>query len=222
MNELFELEAQPREAHGTSANRRLRCEEGLVPAVIYGAKKDPVSITLSHNFLKRALENEAFFSHILTIDIAGKKEKVVVKAIQRHPYKPNILHMDFLRIKADEKLQMNVPLHFINEDQAPGIKEGGVATHHLTEVEISCLPANLPEFIEVDLAKLGMGEAIHLSELTLPKGVELVAMQADEAQDHSVASIHQPKAEEEPAEEEQAADETASEASSEEENKDEG
>lgn len=193
MNELFELEAQPRELHGTSANRRMRRIEGMIPAVIYGAKKEATSISLSHNFVKRALENEAFFSHILTIDVAGKKEKVVVKDIQRHPYKPVILHMDFLRINAKEKLQMNVPLHFINEDQAPGAKEGGVITHHLTEVEISCLPSNLPEFIEVDLANLEMGAAIHLTELKLPKGLELIALQAEEVQNHSVVSIHKPK-----------------------------
>jgi large subunit ribosomal protein L25 len=194
MSEIFELEAQAREAHGKGAIRRLRRLEQLVPAVIYGAGKDNADISIPENIINKAITNEAFFSHILTIKVGKKTEKVVVKAIQRHPYKPQVMHMDFMRVNAKEKLKMNVPLHFINEDQAPGVKAGGVVSHLMTEVEIACLPANLPEFIEVDMAKLEVGGAIHLSEIKLPKGIELTALQAEDAQDHSVANIHEAKA----------------------------
>ncbi|OGT31829.1 MAG: 50S ribosomal protein L25/general stress protein Ctc [Gammaproteobacteria bacterium RIFCSPHIGHO2_12_FULL_35_23] len=197
MSEIYELTAEVREVRGTSANRRLRREENLIPAVIYGAKEAETVITLSHNTVKHALENEAFFSRILTLNVGKKKEQVILKAVQRHPYKPNILHLDFLRIKADEKLQMNVPIHFINEDKAPGIRNAGVVTHHFTEIKISCLPANLPEYIEVDLANLELNQSIHLSQLSLPNGVELMDLSGDESQDHTVVHIHPPRAVEE-------------------------
>ena len=221
MSEIFELEAQARETHGTANSRRLRQEE-IVPAVIYGAKKPAKSISLSQHLVNRALENEAFFSHILTIDLDGKKEQVVVKDIQRHPYKTTILHMDFLRIKANEKLERNVPVHFTNEESAPGIREGGVATHHMTEVEVSCLPANLPEFIEVDLSNLELNGNIHLSELKLPAGVELTALQGEEPQNHIVVSIHPPRVIEEPEEVSAEAGETTEEQSAAEEGENSG
>ena len=198
MSEIFELEAQVRETRGTATNRRLRRIENNIPAVIYGADEPVTAITLSHNIVKRALENEAFFSHILTVNVGKKKEQVILKAVQRHPYKTNVLHMDFLRIKANEKLTMNIPLHFINEEKSPGVRGGGVVTHHFNEVEVSCLPKDLPQYIEIDLATLELNEGIHLSALKLPSGVELTDLQGDEPQDAAVVHIHPPRVEEEP------------------------
>lgn len=194
MTQNFEVHAEIRTKHGKGHNRRMRRLSDMIPAVIYGADKGPVSISLNHNTIKKSLENEAFYSHILTVNVDGKAEKAILRAIQRHPYKPKIMHMDFQRISATEKLTMSVPLHFINEAQAPGVKtDGGVISHLEASVEISCLPANLPEFIEVDLANLKVGESIHLSELKLPKGVELVELAHGHNNDLPIVSIHLPR-----------------------------
>ncbi len=193
MADMFQLSAEVRSNHGKAASRRLRRTEERVPGVVYGAGKEPASISLSHNELNRALQNEAFYSHILTLAINGNQEKVVLKDLQRHPYKAQLIHIDFQRVSATEKLYMNVPLHFIGEDTAPGVKlEGGQVSHLMNDIEIRCLPADLPEYIEVDISKLGMDEAIHLSEIKLPKGVEIVALTQGKEQDQSVVSIHRP------------------------------
>src|SRR3990167_2510332 len=197
MAEIFELNAQARTQFGKAVTRRARRLNNHVPAVIYGAGQEPASITLKHHLVTRALQNEAFASHILTLKIDGKAEKVILKAVQRHPFKPLVLHMDFLRIKANEKLNMHIPLHFINEEEAPGVKkDGGVVTHNMSDVEVSCLPADLPSFIEVDLANIELGGSIHLSQLTFPKGVECLALSNED--DRVVVSIHAPKVQEEP------------------------
>jgi large subunit ribosomal protein L25 len=189
----FELEADVRQDTGKGASRRLR-HTNKVPAVVYGADKDAQSLTLDHNKVIHALSHEAFYSHILTLKVEGKKESVILKDLQRDPSAPRILHMDFLRIKADQKLQMHIPLHFIGDELAPGVKDGGVISHLIADVEVSCLPANLPEFIEVDTSKLGMNETLHLSDLKLPKGVELTAFaHGAESHDHPVVSIHKPR-----------------------------
>jgi len=205
MGNLFDLTVATRNDFGKAAIRRSRRLNELVPAIIYGGKEEPAPIFLSHNLVIRALENEAFFSHILTLNIDGKKkQQVIVKDIQRHPGRPKILHMDFLRISADVKLTMTVPIHFLNADTAPGVVEGtGVVNHHLSELEIRCLPADLPEFIEVDIGNLGLDEIIHLSQIKLPKGVELMLLAhgTDQAHDHAVVSIHIPRVIEEPEEE---------------------
>jgi large subunit ribosomal protein L25 len=201
MSEVFELEAQVRENYGKAHSRRMRRLDNTVPAVIYGAGKDHVSITLLGNKVRKALQNEAFYSHILTIKVNGKKEKAVIKAIQRHPHRQEILHMDFLRINADEKLTMNVPVHFENEETAAGVKVGGVINHNMSEIEVSCLPADLPSFIAVDIENLEMDGVIHLSQVKLPKGVESVALALGEGHDFAVVSIHEPKVIEEPEEE---------------------
>lgn len=198
MSQNFELHGQARTQYGKSVSRRLRRLDNQVPAVVYGAGKETVSIALEHNLVSHALQNEGFYSHILTLNVDGKSEKVVLKAVQRHPYKPVIMHMDFMRVKANEKLHMHIPLHFLNEEKAPGVKAEGVVTHHMNEIEVACLPANLPEFIEIDLAKLELNESIHLSDLKLPKGVEIVALTHGENHDAPIVTIHTPRAHEEP------------------------
>ncbi len=189
----FELDAQVRDDIGKGASRRLRHTD-KVPAVVYGAGEAAVSLTLGHNQVFHALSHEAFYSRILTLNVNGKGEKVILKAIQRHPAKPRIAHMDFLRVRADQKLHMHVPLHFIGSEEAPGIKEGGVFSHIISDVEVSCLPADLPEFIEVDLSNFVLDQTMHLSELKLPKGVALVAFaHGVEGHDLPVVTLHIPR-----------------------------
>lgn len=189
----FELEAELRADIGKGASRRLR-HANKVPAVVYGAGEAPVSLTLNHDKVNVALAQEAFYSHILSLKVGSKMEKVILKAIQRNPSKPRIHHIDFLRIRADQKLTMHVPLHFINEDKALGVKDGGAISHLMNDVEVSCLPAHLPEFIEVDVANLELDKSLHLSELKLPKGVELTAFaHGVEDHDQAVVSIHIPR-----------------------------
>jgi large subunit ribosomal protein L25 len=193
----FELEASLREDTGRGASRRLR-QADKIPAIVYGAGEDAVALTLDHNKTMNALSHEAFYSHILTLKVGKKSEKVILKAMQRHPAKPRITHIDFLRVRADQKLEMHVPLHFIGEDKAPGLKEGGVFAHQVSDVEVSCLPADLPEFIEVDVSAMALDDVIHLSQLTLPKGVELTAFASGvEGRDAPVVSLHVPRVEEE-------------------------
>jgi len=194
MSESFEVSAESRTDQGKGASRRLR-RDGKVPGVIYGAGKDPVSITVDHNELFHHLENEAFYSHILSVKLDGKKgQDAILKDMQRHPSKPIVLHVDFLRVDAKQKLRVNVPIHFINEDKAPGVDEGGLVTHSQTEVAVLCLPKNLPEYIEADLGALEMDATFHLSEIVLPEGVELVELGHGDGHDQVVAAIHMPRA----------------------------
>ena len=195
MSQEFLIEAFPRGDQGKGASRRLRREERKIPAIIYGGKKEAVSISIWHNELKKALENEAFFSHILTIELEGKKESVILKDLQRHPYKPLLTHADFLRVDKDHEIHVNVPLHFLNEETAPAIKlQGGVANHQINEVEVICLPQNLPEFLEVDMTAVEMDQVVHLSDLKLPKGVRIAALLQGEDHDLPVVAIHKPRA----------------------------
>ncbi|MBJ7277130.1 50S ribosomal protein L25/general stress protein Ctc [Marinobacter salarius] len=195
MSQEFLIEAFPRGDQGRGASRRLRREERKIPAIIYGGKKEAVSISIWHNELKKALENEAFFSHILTIELEGKKESVILKDLQRHPYKPLLTHADFLRVDKDHEIHVNVPLHFLNEESAPAIKlQGGVANHQINEVEVICLPQNLPEFLEVDMTAVEMDQVVHLSDLKLPKGVRIAALLQGEDHDLPVVAIHKPRA----------------------------
>lgn len=202
MKAIYELSVETRQQYGKRASRRLRRLTKQVPGALYGAGKDTVSIQLSHNELWKALENEGFYSHILTLKLNGVEEKAVLKDLQRHPCKPAILHVDFLRINPKEKLTMHVPLHFKGGDQAPGLKQGGQISHLVNDVEIRCLPADLPEFIEVDLSHLELEQTVHLSELTPPPGVELVGLLHE--QDPAVASLHLPHIIAEPSEAEAA------------------
>jgi len=196
MSESFEIQAEVRNDTGKGSSRRLRHAD-KVPAVLYGGGADPVALTLSHNEMFHHLENEAFYSHILTINVGKKKEKAILKDLQRHPAKPRLMHADFQRVNMKEKLRMNVPLHFINEETSPGVKAGGLVTHSSTELHILCLPADLPEFIEVDLGTLELDASLHISDLTLPKGIESVNLGhgADSSHDDIVAAIHLPRAE---------------------------
>ena len=189
MSDLFEINAQPRSDMGKGASRRLR-RQGLVPGIVYGAHRDPEMLSLVHSDMIQHLEHEAFYSHILTLNVGDNKgQQVILKDMQRHPSKPFILHMDFQRVSADEKIRTHVPLHFINEATAVGVKMGGVVSHHLPDVEISCLPKDLPEYIEVDLAEMEIGDITLMSGLKLPEGVELTALTAGQ-DDLPVASIH--------------------------------
>ena len=194
MSQEFVIEAFPRDDQGRGASRRLRREERKIPAIIYGGNKDATPIAIWHNELKKALENEAFFSHVLTVELNGKKESVILKDLQRPPYKPILTHADFLRVDKDHEIHVNVPLHFINEDTAPAIKlHGGVANHQINEVEVICLPQNLPEFIEVDMTTVEMDQVVHLSDLKLPKDVKIAALLQGEDHDLPVVAIHKPR-----------------------------
>ena len=195
----FALNAEVRSDLGKGASRRLRRNESLVPAVIYGGEKPAQSISLLAKDLAKLLENEAAFSHVLTLNVAGVNESVVIKALQRHPAKGFVLHADFVRVVAGQKLSAHVPLHFINEATSVGVKQqGGEVSHTITEVEVSCQPQDLPEFIEVDLAKVEVGQIVHLSDIKLPKGVELVALA--HGNDLAVANIHASRVKDESAE----------------------
>lgn len=195
MSVSFEFEAEVRESTGKPASRRLRRED-RVPAILYGTGKEPMPISLSHNKVSKALEHESIYSHILTMNVNGVSEKVVLKALMRHPTKPKILHMDFLRINTKEKIHMRVPLHFLGETKSPGLKDGGVLSKLITHLEITCLPLDLPEYIEVDISHLKIGDSIHMSAITLPQNVALTHAIADEEHDQVVVSIHAPRAEE--------------------------
>ncbi len=185
----FELNAEPRTDTGKGASRRLR-HTGKVPAIMYGGGKDPEALTLSHNEVLRNLEHEAFYSHILTIKTGGTETNAILRDLQRHPSRPVIMHMDLQRVSMTEKLKTHAPIHVIGEDVAPGVKEGGLVSHDLTEVAIECLPKNLPEYIEVDISGLEIGDSIHLSGLKIPDGVVLIDLARGDDHDSSVVSIH--------------------------------
>ncbi|MEC7632151.1 MAG: 50S ribosomal protein L25/general stress protein Ctc [Pseudomonadota bacterium] len=185
----FKLDASVRTDLGKGASRRLRREDKL-PGIIYGGEEAPVSITLDHNKVNNSADFEAFYSHVLEINLDGKVVEVLVKDMQRHPFKPKITHIDFQRVIAGQDVHTNVPLHFVNEDASAAAKAGGIAEHHVTEIEVTCLPKNLPEFIEVDMAGVEMGQTLHLSDLTLPAGVSSVELaKNDEAHDLAVVTV---------------------------------
>jgi large subunit ribosomal protein L25 len=198
MSNVFEFVAESRGQSGKGAARRVR-RTGNVPAVIYGGHGEPQMLLLSHNEVIKHLAHEAVYSHILDVNIDGKTEKAVLKGVQRHPAKFQILHMDFLRVTMSESLKVHVPLHFINEQTSVGGKKGGIVTHAMIDVEVSCLPTVLPDYIEVDLSGLDIGESIHLSDIVLPVGVEIVALAQGAEYDHPVASMMASKASKEDA-----------------------
>jgi large subunit ribosomal protein L25 len=187
------LEAQSRTDMGKGASRRLRRLENKVPAVIYGGDKKPMSIHFQHNKVVKALETESIYSSVFDITIDGKVEHVILKALQRHPYKPVVMHMDLQRVSKTDVLIKLVPIHFINEDKAPGVKAGGIISHTMTQVEVRCQAKDLPEFIAVDMSAVELDDIIHLSHLTLPKGVQLTVDVTDGSHDAPVVSIHLPK-----------------------------
>lgn len=187
----IEITAKKREAQGTGASRRLR-RSGNVPGIVYGGGKDAINIELNHKDLFLQFRHEAFHASILDLILDGKKEQVLLRDFQMHPVRNTIQHIDFQRVSASEKIHVKVPFHFTNAEVAPGVKLAhGVVTHVMTEADVTCLPKNLPEFIEVDLSQLEAGHSIHLSELKLPKGVEFV--QLAHGDDAAVASIPVPR-----------------------------
>jgi large subunit ribosomal protein L25 len=187
----FEVTATARKTQGTGASRRLR-HAGRVPAIVYGANQPAANIELDHNTVYHQLKHEAFHASILTLDIEGKKEQVLLRDVQMHPWKMQVMHMDFQRVNPNAKIHMKVPLHFVNAEIAPGVKlGGGNITHVLNEAEVSCLPKDLPEFIEVDLSGLQAGHSLHLSEVKLPAGVEFVELHR--GSDSAVASCVIPR-----------------------------
>src|SRR5438552_4268011 len=169
----IEISARKREAQGTGASRRLR-RLGKVPGILYGGDKDPINIELDHQDLYLNLRNERFHASILTLALDGAKEQVLLRSLNMHPFKSQVQHIDFQRVSKDKKIHMKVPLHFVNAEKSPGVKEqGGVVNHVLNELDILCFPDDLPEYIEVDLGNLAVGHSLHVRDLALPKGVEL-------------------------------------------------
>lgn len=192
----FQLSGELRGDNGKGASRRLR-RLGKVPAILYGGGSDPLALSLDHNELLRNLKHEAFYSHILNINVGKDTHQAILKDIQRHPAKRQVMHLDLQRVRADEEIRIHVPLHFMNQETAVGVKAGGVLSHHLIDIEIDCLAKDIPEYIEVDVAALEIGDSIHLSELKLPAGVKIVALA--HGSDQQVVSVHHARvAEEEP------------------------
>lgn len=214
MTSSFELNATARTETGTGMARRLR-KDNKVPAVLYGGASEAKLLELEHHKLARFLEDEAVYSHILDLKIDGKSEKVILKGIQRHPSKEQIMHMDLLRVSKNEKLRVHVPLHFINEELSPGVKEGGIVMHNMVEIEVSCLPADLPEFLEADLSGLEMDASIHLSDIKVPDGAEIVELTHGEDHNLPVAVIKMARAQVEETAIESSASEDSGEPSSE-------
>ena len=212
MSESFTVVAEARADEGKGASRRLRRLNGEVPAIIYGGKKDAEKISILHKDITKAPENDAVYSSIISLSIDGKAEDTIIKDIQRHPAKQIILHMDFLRVSKTTKLQTRVPLNFINEDICVGVKlGGGLIAHTMTDIEVSCLPKDLPESIDVDMAEVDVGQIVHLSDLTLPDGVESVSLSQGADYDLTVATVNKQKAVEidEPSESESTEDTSA-------------
>ncbi len=190
MADKFDLVADIREDAGKGASRRLR-HQGKVPAIIYGAGRPPRALTFDHNKVLQQLENEKFYSSVLTIQVGDKSQAAILKDVQRHPAKRMVMHMDFQRIVEDEEIRMNVPLHFVGEEIAPGVKQGGGKVSHLrTDVEVVCLPRHLPEYLEIDVSKLELDEYLYLSDIKLPEGVELPELAQEGEQKQPVVSIH--------------------------------
>jgi large subunit ribosomal protein L25 len=193
MKTSFELVAEFRETHGKGASRRLR-HDGKVPAILYGGHLDARALTLSHQKLAQMLDNERFYSTILSIKVGNDTQAAILKDVQRHPFKNAIVHVDFQRVEENEKIRISIPLHFRGESVSPGVKtQGGIVSHMRNDVVVACLPKDLPEFIEVDLSNLSLNESIHLSQLKIPAGVQLVDLAKE---DSAVAAIHSPRAEE--------------------------
>ncbi|MCH8248276.1 MAG: 50S ribosomal protein L25/general stress protein Ctc [Proteobacteria bacterium] len=194
MSDEFDLIAELREDRGKGASRRLR-RQGKVPAIIYGAGRPPRALSFDQNKVLQQLENESFYSSVLNIKVRDKSQAAILKDLQRHPAKKMIMHMDFQRIVEDVEIKMNVPLHFTSEEIAPGVKTGGGKVFHLiNDVEVSCLPKFLPEYLEVDIAELELDAMLHLSDIKLPEGVEIPQLGLGPEHDHAIVSIHVIKA----------------------------
>lgn len=206
MKDDFDLVAELREDRGKGASRRLR-HEGKVPAILYGAGRKPRALAFDQNKVLHKLENESFYSSVLNIKVGSKSQAVILKDLQRHPARHMVMHMDFQRIVDDVEIKMNIPLHFIGEDVAPGVKTGGGNVSRLmNDVEVECLPKHLPEYLEVDISGLELDEMLHMSDIKLPEGVEIPELAQGEGRDQAIVSVQVIKAvvEEEDIEEEAA------------------
>lgn len=197
MADSIVINAERRELMGKAASRRLRKKEDKVPGILYGGSDDPVPLVVHYKDLLKAMQDESFFSQILEVSFGKKSQQAVVRDLQRNPASDKVTHIDFLRVQADREINVAIPLRFLNEEECPGVKvDGGSVTHNLTEIEVSCLPANLPEFIEIDMAELEIGDSIRLSDLTVPEDVVIVALASvDEDRDVQVASVIAPRLE---------------------------
>ena len=194
MSDQFEVQAEVREDMGKGASRRLRRHADKVPAIIYGGGKDPQPLTIIRKDFEKSLENEAFYSHILQVNVAGDVQKAILKDLQRHPAKDYVMHADFLRVSDKVAIKVHVPIHFLNEDTCVGVKlQGGIVQHQATDIEVSCLPKDIPEYIEVDMAEIETGQIVHLSDVTLPEGVTSVALSLGEDHDLAIASVIAPR-----------------------------
>ena len=194
MAQRIEIHAELRKDVGKGASRRLRRLADKVPGIIYGGDEDSVPVTLNSNELAKAMQLEAFYSQILNVVVDGKGQQAVVRDLQRHPASEKVQHIDFLRIRADRPIQVSVPIHFIDEDKCIGVKQGGgQIVHNMTEVEISCLPGDLPEFLEVYMAQVDVNQSVHLSDLALPEGVTIVALMHGADRDANVVSVQMPR-----------------------------
>ena len=191
MAKIHEIAAQGRTDQGKGASRRLR-RAGQVPAVVYGAGAAPQNIQFEHNTLALAARNEWFTSSILDLLVDGNRQKVLLRDVQKHPFKPQLLHLDFLRVNENEAIRVRVPLHFLNQEKSPAGKMSGVViSHNLTEVEISCLPKDLPEYLEIDLVELKLGDIVHVSDIKLPAGVEIPELKLGKEHDHPVVTAQE-------------------------------
>lgn len=217
----YQISAEPRTATGKSASRRFR-REGKIPAVVYGAGKDNLSLLLDHHEIFHNLETEGFHSAIIKINIGKQVEQAILRDVQMHPVKPNVFHVDFQRVSATEKLHIAVPIHFIGEEDAPGVKtEHGIMSHMINEVDVSCLPADLPEYLDIDVSGMNLGDSVHLSDIKVPEGVELTAL-LHEGEDQVVATVYAPQIDAEAEELEEAEAAAAEEAAEEGETEGEG
>ena len=194
MSDQFEVQAQLREDMGKGASRRLRRLADLVPAIIYGGDKDAQPLTIIRKDLEKSLENEAFYSHVLTVNVDGDNQKAILKDLQRHPAKNTVMHADFMRVDDKVAIKVNVPIHFLNEESCVGVKmEGGMIQHQATDIEVQCLPGDIPEYLEVDMLEVATGDIVHLSDVILPEGVTSVALALGEDHDLAIASVIAPK-----------------------------
>jgi large subunit ribosomal protein L25 len=195
MARTHSINVQKRDDEGKGASRRLR-RAGFVPAIVYGGELKPVSIQLEQKDVWLASQNEWFYSSILDLSLGGDVQKVLLRDMQRHPFKQIFLHLDFQRVNENEAIRVRVPLHFLNQEKSPAGKTSGVViTHELNDVEISCLPKNLPEYIEVDLGSLGIGDIVHMSDIKLPEGVEIPELRLGKEHDHAIAVAKEVKEE---------------------------
>ncbi|TDG12400.1 50S ribosomal protein L25/general stress protein Ctc [Seongchinamella unica] len=194
MSDQFEVQAELREDMGKGASRRLRRHADKIPAIIYGGDKEAQPLTLVRKDIEKSLENEAFYSHVLAINVGGDVQKAILKDLQRHPAKNTVMHADFMRVDDKVAIKVHVPIHFLNEESCHGVKmEGGMIQHQETDIEVSCLPGDIPEYIEVDMLNVVTGQIVHLSEIQLPEGVTSVALALGEDHDLAIASVIAPK-----------------------------